>query len=165
MSGDLGIWTVDDPEEINVGEGRTGAGLPPELTGCDLDGLMNKALLGPSSPPPIIALSISFANPADDPPVLVLVRLFILNSSESRWLSVPGSGASPLRLVVRIFEAGTAVPLVKTRDMRGEERPSSFLSASAVPSSTDAAVSMSTPWSSRSLVCRKIDAAMREGDE
>lgn len=101
-----------------------------------------------------MACSTSLANALADAPVLLLVLRLALTSSESRRRSAGGVVASPLRLVVRLREPIDAGPPEeeKTLERRGEERPSSFRSASAVPSSAAAATSMSMSRPSGSLV-------------
>lgn len=53
----------------------------------------------------------------------------------------------------------------EVRAIRGELMPSSLARAAAVPSSIAAACSMSTSTPSSSRVCRRMEAAMMDGDE
>lgn len=127
-----------------------GAGLPAGVWDAERGGRAAVALEG--SP---IARWTSLARAPDDPPVeLLVLRRFPSSVS-----------ASPDRLVVRLRGPAELGAEEKTLYKRGDDRPSSFLKASAVLSSAAAATSMSMSRPSGSLVCRRIDAAMRDGDE
>lgn len=124
-----------------------GAGLPAGV--CDvLMGRREGCELSNSA----MARSTSLASTPADPPVLLLVLRLALGSSESRRKSAGGVAASPLRLVVRLRDPEEAGGPEKTLERRGDERPSSFLNASAVPSSAAAATSMSISRPSGSRV-------------
>lgn len=139
--------------EVVLGEMKGGRGLPTELGGPDL--MLDAAvdLIDSCS----MALSTSLASAEEEPPVLLRARRRDHPSSLA--------GAVPVSRLVVLLRAPALPGPERTLETRGDESPSSLRSASAVPLSAAATVSISMPSNSGSRVWRRMDAAMMEGDE
>ena len=102
------------------------------------------------------------ASPPTKPPSLLLVRRRLASSPS---LTDNRDGDNPISLLaVRLLPLPPLLDDGITFDRRGDDdgpSPSSFRSASDVPLSVEA----SNPSNSRSRVCRRIDAAMTDGEE